>query len=91
MPKPSPPAFRRKALNMVAAGRTVGAVAQSLWIAESCLYRWRGRELADRGVKPGVALAEQAELAAARARIRDLEEQVKILTKAAAAVEAVVP
>jgi hypothetical protein len=43
------------------------------------------------GLKPGTAARESAELATARARIRDLEEEVKILRKAAAAVEAVVP
>jgi hypothetical protein len=59
-------------------------------MAESCLHRWRHRDLVDRGLKPGIAAQESAELTAARGRIRDLEEEVKILRKAAAAVEAVV-
>lgn len=42
------------------------------------------------GLKPGTTAQESAELAPARARIGDLEEEVKILRKAAAAVEAVV-
>jgi hypothetical protein len=42
------------------------------------------------GLKPGTTGQDSAELAAAQARIRDLEEEVKILRKAAAAVEAVV-
>jgi hypothetical protein len=41
-------------------------------------------------MKPGTAQAESAELAAARKKIRDLEEENKILRKAAAAVEQVV-
>jgi hypothetical protein len=47
--------------------------------------------LIDRGVKAGTTATESAELAVARQRIRDLEEQVKILRKAAAAVHEVVP
>jgi putative transposase len=90
MPRPYPPEFRRRALDLVESGRTVGDVAASLGIAESCLYRWRHRDLVDRGLRPGPSTAESAELAAARNRIRDLEEELKILRKAAAAVEAVV-
>ena len=87
---PYPPEFRRRALDLVESGRTVRDVAASLRIAESCLHRWRHRDLVDRGLKPGTTGQESAELAAARARIGDLEEEVKILRKAAAAVEAVV-
>ena len=91
MPRPYPPEFRRRALDLVESGRTVRDVAASLGIAESCLHRWRHRDLIDRGLKAGTTAVESAELAAARRRIRDLEEEVKILRKAAAAVEAVVP
>ena len=90
MPRAYPPEFRRRALDLVESGRTVRDVAAALGIAESCLHRWRHRDLVDRGLKPGARTQESAELAAARARIRDLEEEVKILRKAAAAVEAVV-
>ena len=45
----------------------------------------------ERGLKAPGAEFESAELVAARRRIKELEEQVKILTKAAAAVEEVVP
>lgn len=91
MPRPYPPEFRRRALDLVESGRTVRDVAASLGIAESCLHRWRHRDLVDRGLKAGTTAQESAELAAARTRIRELEEEVKILRKAAAAVEAVVP
>jgi transposase-like protein len=91
MPRPYPPEFRRRALDLAGSGRSIRDVAASLGIAESCLYRWRHRDLAGRGLKPGSTAEESAELAAARQRIRDLEEEVKILRKAAAAVEAVVP
>jgi transposase InsO family protein len=65
--------------------------ASSLGIAESCLYRWKQQDLIDRGLREGHGSGQTAELAAAQQRIRDLEEEVKILRKAAAAVEKVVP
>jgi putative transposase len=92
MPKPYPAAFRRKALDLVEAGRSVREVAATLGIAESCLHRWRSRDLIDRGIKvPGSAAVESAALAAAGKRIAELENEVKILRKAAVAVEEVVP
>jgi transposase-like protein len=48
MAKPYPPEFRRKALDLVASGRTVVEVAELPGIAESCLYRWKSRDLIDR-------------------------------------------
>ena len=75
MPRPYPPEFRRRALDLVESGRTIRDVAASLGIAESCLHRWRHRDLVDRGLKPGVTAQESAELAAARGRIRELEEE----------------
>lgn len=90
MPKPYPPEFRR-ALDLVASGRTVRDVAASLGIAESCLYRWKSLDLIDRGLKPGTTTSASSELTAPQRRIRELEDEVKILRKAAAAVEKVVP
>jgi transposase-like protein len=90
VPRPYPPEFRRRALDLVESGRAVRDVAASLGIAEACLHRWRHRDLVGRGLKPGTTVQESAGLAAAGARIGDLEEEVKILRKAAAAVEAVV-
>ncbi len=74
MPKPYPAEFRRRALNLVAADRTVRDVAASLGIAESCLYGWKSRDLIDRGLKPGTTSRESAELAEAPRRIRELED-----------------
>ena len=91
MPRPYPPEFRQRALDLVRSGRPVPEVAKLLAIAESCLYRWKRQDLVDRGLKPGTGQAESAALAAARKRIRDLEEENKILRKAAAAAEEAVP
>lgn len=91
MPKPYPSEFRRRALDLGASGRTVRDVAAALGIAESCLYGWKSRDLIDRGLRPGTTTTESTELATAQRRIRELEDEVKILRKAAAAVEKVVP
>jgi transposase-like protein len=92
VPKPYPPEFRRRALDLVASGRSVREVAAMLGIAESCLHRWKSRDLIDRGLKsPTSEQIESAALKAARERIVELENEVKILRKAAAAVEEVVP
>src|SRR3954447_19661373 len=51
----------------------------------------RSRAVIDRGLKPGTTSGEPAELAAAQRRIHELEDEVKILRKAAAAVQKVHP
>jgi len=92
VPKPCPPEFRRRALDLPASGRWVRDVAASLSIAESCLHRWKRRDLIDRGLQAlGPAAVESAALAQARSRIAEPENGVKVLRKAAAAVEQVVP
>jgi putative transposase len=92
VPKPYPPEFRRRALDLLESGRPVREVAASLGIAESCLHRWKRLDLIERGLKaPSPAAVESAALAQAQARIAELENEVKILRKAAAAVEQVVP
>ena len=77
MPRPYPPEFRQRALDLVRSGRSVPEVARLLGIAESCLYRWKRQDLVDRGLEPGTSRAESAELVAARQKIRDLEEENK--------------
>ncbi|WHT22973.1 transposase [Crossiella sp. CA-258035] len=49
MPKPYPPEFRRRALDLLESGRSVLDVAASLGIAQSCLYNWRRQDMIDRG------------------------------------------
>jgi putative transposase len=91
MPRPYPPEFRQRALDLLRSGRPVPEVAKLLGIAESCLYRWKRQDLIDRGLELGPSRAESAELVAARQKIRDLEEENNILRKAAAVVQEVVP
>ncbi|MGI5323787.1 hypothetical protein [Actinomadura nitritigenes] len=43
MPKPYPPEFRCKGLDLVESGRNVREVAATLGIAESCLHRGRSQ------------------------------------------------
>ena len=91
MPKPYPAAYRRQALALLDEGRTVRDVAVSLGIAESSLHRWRRQQRIDQGLIGGVSDADRRELAAAKQWIRDPEEEVTILRKAAAALEEVLP
>ena len=69
MPKSYPAEFRRKVLDLVAAGRSVAQVAADLDISDQTIYVWRRPELIDTGQLAGMTSAENAELRAARRRI----------------------
>lgn len=83
MPKRYPSEFRRKVLDLVAAGRRVAQVATDLDIGEQTIYVWRRQELIDTGQLPGTTSSENAELVAARRRIAELETEVAIHRRAA--------
>jgi transposase-like protein len=48
-----PAEFRRRALDLVAAGKTVAEVARLLEVSDQSIYGWRRQELIDRGELPG--------------------------------------
>ena len=83
MPKRYPAEFRRKVLDLVAAGRPVAQVASDLAISEQTIYVWRRQHLIDTGQLPGTTSSENAELMAARRRIAELEAEVAIHRRAA--------
>jgi|ERR1700677_1884891 transposase len=79
-PCPSvPEEFRRKVLDLVAAGRPVAQIAADLEISDQTIYDWRRQELIDTGQLPGLNRAELSELSVANKRIRELETEVAIL------------
>lgn len=82
MPKRYPEEFRRKVLDLVAAGRPIAQIAADLGISDQTIYGWRKQELIDTGQLPGLNRVEQAELSAANKRIRELETEVAILKRA---------
>ncbi|MEY9913456.1 transposase [Catenulispora sp. MAP12-49] len=85
MPKPHPPEFRRRAVELARAGKTpIGQLAKDLGISYSCLRHWVDQAEVDDGVMQGLSTAEKEELAALRRRTRQLELENEILRKAAA-------
>ena len=57
-----PAEFRRRALDLVAAGKTVAEVARLLEVSDQSIYSWRRQEQIDRGELPGLSSAEREEL-----------------------------
>ena len=82
MPRSYPAEFRRKVLDLVEAGRPVAEIAEQLGVTGQTIYNWRNQDLVDRGIRPGVSTAESVELAAARRRIRELEAELAVTTRA---------
>lgn len=78
MPKRYPEEFRRKVLDLAAAGRPIAQIAADLNISDQTTYGWRKQELVDTGQLPGLNRAELAQLSAANKRIRELETEVAI-------------
>lgn len=81
MPKRYPDEFRRKVLDLVESGRSVRQVADDLGISDESIYQWRRQDRIDRGLAAGLTSVEKSELAAARRRIRELEDEVAILKR----------
>jgi transposase-like protein len=77
-----PEEFRRRVLDLIAAGRKVAQVADDLGISEQTIYTWRRQDRVDRGLEAGLSSAEKAELVAARKRIRELEAEVAVHRRA---------
>jgi len=91
MPRPHPPEFRRRAVE-VANRRDdhgnrvtpVATVAKDLGISESCLRRWMDQSAVDAGQREGLTTAECKELVELRRRTRVLETENESLKRAAA-------
>jgi transposase-like protein len=58
-------------------------MARDLGVSEQAIYGWRHQERIDRGLDPGMSTQEQAELAAAKRRIRELEAELAVHRRAA--------
>lgn len=82
MPRRYPVEFRRKVLDLIAAGKPVAEIAAQLGITGQTVYNWRRQDRIDRGLQPGLSTVESAELAAARKRIRDLETELAVTRRA---------
>ena len=91
MPRRYPAEFRRKVLDLVAAGRPVARVAYDLQISAQAIYTWRRQQLIDSGQIPGLTSTDHAELVAARKRIAELENELAIHRRAVELLGDVVP
>lgn len=87
MPKPYPREFREDVIR-VARDRDPDVrlkdIAADFGISESCLNTWLKTADVEDGIKPGTTAAENAELRAAKKRIRLLEQENEVLRRAAA-------
>ena len=86
-----PPEFRRKVLDLVASGRPIVDVARDLGISAQSIYTWARQDRIDKGLEPGLATAEKAELSAAKRRITELETELAVHRRASELLGKVVP
>ena len=77
-----PPEFRRRVVGLVEGGRKVSELAAELEVSEQTIYTWRRQARIDAGLEAGVTTSEQAALAAANRRIRELETELAIHRRA---------
>ena len=77
-----PPEFRRRVMDLVEGGRKISELAAELEVSAQTIYTWRRQARVDAGLEAGVTTSEQAELAAAKRRIRELETELAIHRRA---------
>ena len=85
MPRPFPPEFRQKAVELARErAKPIRQIAEDLGIAESCLRRWMAQDDIDAGRREGLTRDEREELVRLRRENRVLRMEKEILGKAAA-------
>lgn len=85
MPKPHPKEFRDDVVAVARKGDApISRVAKDFGISESCLRNWLTKADIEDGRRPGVTVAESAELRELRRRNRLLEQENEVLRRASA-------
>lgn len=85
MPRPYPPEFRRRAVDLARRReKPVAKIAEDLGIAESCLRNWMRQADVDDGRSPGLTTDERAELVRLRRENRVQAMEIEILKRASA-------
>jgi transposase-like protein len=85
MPRPHPPEFRQRAVELARLGdKPVAQIATDLGISDSCLRNWLRQADIDEGRRDGLTTMERDELVALRREARTLKMENEILKRAAA-------
>ena len=86
MPRPHPPEFRQRAVDLARmAEKPVAQIAADLGISDSCLRNWMKQADLDEGRRSdGVSTAEREELVELRRELKVARLEVEILKRASA-------
>ena len=85
MPRPHPPEFRQRAVELARLReKPVAQIARDLGISDSCLRSWMVKADVEEGHREGVTSGERDELVELRRRLRVAEMENEILKRAAA-------
>jgi transposase len=85
MPRPHPPEFRQRAVELARLReKPVAQIAEDLGISDSGLRNWMAQADVEEGRKDGVSSREREELVALRREARTLRLENEILKRAAA-------
>ena len=86
MPRPHPPEFRQRAVELARSGDApVAQIARDLGISDSCLRNWVRQADLDEGRRSdGLGSVERTELVELRRKLRVAELENEILKRAAA-------
>ena len=85
MPRPHPPEFRQRAVELARLReKPVAQIATDLGISDSCLRNWMAQADIDEGRREGLSSREREELIELRREARTLKLENEILKRAAA-------
>jgi transposase-like protein len=85
MPRPHPPEFRQRAVELARLReKPVAQIATDLGISDSCLRNWMAQADIDEGRREGLSSREREELVELRREARTLKLENEILKRAAA-------
>jgi transposase len=84
MPRNHPIELRRELCERMLAGEAIKDLAESSGLSDSTLQKWKRQALIDAGRRPGVPSYEVDPLQQARRRIKELEDELKLVKAASA-------